>query len=113
MPTVANTLKDIQDQFRYHLSGMQHVAAAYCTVQLWPPKLRIWTLLDVRDEETDRALAIAERKLRDSFDKVMFDFSTTHLNGREPMQFIPEGAVLIVARHPAVAAYFSRAVSAA
>ena len=113
MPTVANTLKDIQDDFRYRLSDLTLVVAAYCTVQFSPPKVRIWTLLETRDEPTERTLVIAERKLRDSFPMVPFDFNTLHLNGRNPIQFIPEGALPIACRHPLVAAHFARAASAA
>ena len=113
MATMATPLKDIQHQFRYELSGLPAVVASYCTVQFAPLRVRVWTLLDARHEDTERALAIAERKLRDSFTMVTFDFNTTHLRDRDPVQFIPEGALNILARHSAVAEHFSRAVSAA
>ena len=94
---MALSLADILDQFRYDVDKLPGLVAAYCTVTFEPapPTVQMWTLLSRRDPDVDRRLASAERRLLESFPRVRFDFTTTHLTGRDPRQFIPEGAIEI------------------
>ncbi|MGH7323346.1 MAG: hypothetical protein ACREJ9_01725 [Candidatus Rokuibacteriota bacterium] len=95
MAAVATTLKDLQDQFKHDVASLEHLVAAYFTVEMDPPKVHVWTLLDARDEFTADEIARAEHKLVAAFPGVGFDFTTVHLRGRDPMQFIPDAAVLV------------------
>ena len=111
----------IQYRFRYDLEPLKPVVAAYFTVRLDPPKIHVWTLLDVRHETTENALARAEYNLMTSLrrgiwvealaDYVIFDFdfTTIHLRDRDPRQFIPEGARPIKISHADVLQYFEEA----
>lgn len=114
MPCVAATLKEIRDQFRLQISDLRRLLATYCTVEMaTPATMRIWTILDGREEETEEALARAEINLAETFPQVLFDFTTIHLRGRDPIQFIPDGAVAIQIRDDRVLAHFERALTAA
>jgi hypothetical protein len=112
MRIVATRLGDVLDDFSYHLADLRHVVAAYCTVEMDPPKIHIWTLLDARDDVTEEALADVEHKLTQSFRQVVFDFTSIHLRDRSPAEFIPEGATPIVIRHPEVLKAFQAALVA-
>jgi hypothetical protein len=91
---MAANLGDILTQFGYDLRAVEHLVSAYCTVQLeQPPKVRLWTLLSERDEVSEQRLAAAEVRLVESFPMVAFDFSTTHLRGRDARHFVPEKAI--------------------
>ncbi len=111
MQIVASRLGDVIDEFAQHIADVPRVVAAYCTVEMDPPKIHIWTLLDAREEVTEETLAGAEQKLSQSFPQVAFDFTTIHLRDRGPAQFIPEGATPIVIRHPEVLKVFQQALA--
>ena len=99
---MAVSLNDILSQFRYDLAALPGVVSAYCTFRIEPtPKVHLWTILERRDEDTERRLAAAERRVVESFPRVPFDFTTTHLQGRDPIQFVPEGAIEVILRPPA------------
>jgi hypothetical protein len=110
MGTVATTLRDVQDQLRYQLSELPHVVAAYLTVDMSPAKIHVWTLLDARDEQSEEALAKAELGLLTSFRMVQFDFTTVHLQNRDPREFIPEGAHAVLSRRADVDGVFQDAI---
>ncbi len=112
MPVAVANLKDVMDEFRLHIAALEHITAAYCTVDVSPPKVHVWTLLDARDDQTEDELARAEYKLSRSFSQVDFDFTTIHLRGRSPEQFIPEGAWPIHIRDRHVLQHFQRALAA-
>lgn len=112
MRTMATRLGDVVDEFAYHIADLRHVVAAYCTVEMDPPKIHIWTLLDAREETTEEALADAEHKLTRSFPEVAFDFTTVHLRGRNPAEFIPDGATPIVTKDPEVLKAFQQVLLA-
>ncbi len=102
---MALTLGDILDQFRLDVEALPDLVpalvGAYCTYSITPvAKVQIWTLLNRRDLTIERRLAGAERRLRVSFPQVRFDFTTIHLNGRDPRQFVPEGAIKIKVADP-------------
>lgn len=109
---MATRLKDVGDQFYVDIVDLKHVVAAYLTVQMEPPCIHVWTLLDTRDRETQRRLAQSELRLAQSFSPIDFDFSTIHLQDREPRQFVPEGAYPVKIQHPAIRAHFTEAVAA-
>ena len=110
--TVATNLKDIEDQLRFDLGPLAHVVAGYLTIRMDPPQLRLWTLLDTRDEPTEVALAAAECRLMEAFRGIGFDFTTVHLRGRDPRQFIPEGAYPVKVTHPVALRFFQDAIAA-
>jgi hypothetical protein len=87
-----DTLRRVRNAFRRTLVGLEHLLAAYFSVQMEPLRIHAWTLLDARDEETERRIAEAERMLIRSFPDIGFDFTTVHLQGRDPRQFIPQRA---------------------
>jgi hypothetical protein len=89
MRTVATTLKDIGDQLSFDIAGLKPVVAAYLTLQLEPLRVHAWALLDRRDRDAEAALARSELRLTESFGAINFDFTTVHLQGRDPGQFIP------------------------
>lgn len=102
---MALTLGDILDQFRFDVEALPDLlpalVGAFCTYSIAPvAKIQIWTLLNRRDLSIERQLAAAERRLRVSFSQVRCDFTTIHLNGREPKQFLPEGAIKIKVADP-------------
>jgi hypothetical protein len=109
---VGATVQDLRDQLLFDFNDLNHVVAAYFTIQLEPLKVHVWTLLDTRDESTEQALAIGERKLMQSFNGIDFDFTTVHLRGREPVQFVPEGAIPIKLSDPDVYRFFQDALRA-
>jgi len=112
-PTVGATYKDIYDQLHFHLAPLKDVAASFLTISINPPNVHVWTLLHGRDERTDAALAGAELKLMTSFSTVDFDFTTVHLQKkRDPLEFVPEGAVPVIARDPTVLSHFLGLLSA-
>ena len=106
------TLKDVRDQFGNDLADLWHVIAAYCTAEMRPARIHVWTLLDTRDDATEDALARAEHRLMTSFGDVDFDFTTIHLRGRDPVHFIPEGAYPITIRDARVLRFFENALRA-
>jgi hypothetical protein len=110
MPTMAANLKDVLDEFKVHVTGLDRIVAAYATVELNPPKIHIWTLLDERDDATEDELARAEHKVLTSFPQIAFDFTTIHLRGRDPVQFLPEAAYPIRIRNEAVLKFFQKAL---
>ena len=112
MQDVANTLSDIRDQLRFDLGSLKLVTAAFVTITMGPPKVHVWTLVERRDEDSETQLVRAERRLMTSFPNVGFDFSTIHLRGRDPIQFIPEGAVPVKITDQRAREYFIRAATA-
>lgn len=93
---MAANLGDLLSQFAYELQSVKGLVSSYCTVQLERPmEVRLWTLLAERDEPSEERLAAAELRIVQSFPMVQFDFSTTHLQGRDPKQFVPAGAIPI------------------
>ena len=48
----------------------------------------------------------------ETFRGIGFDFTTVHLQGRDPRQFIPEGAYPVKVTHPAVLQFFHDAITA-
>ena len=84
--------------------------AAYATVELTPAMVHIWTLLDERDDATEDELARAEHRVVRSFPQVAFDFTTIHLRGRDPIQFLPRAAYPIRVRDDAVLQFFQKAL---
>lgn len=92
MRTVATTLRDIGDQLSYDIDQLKPVVAAYLTLQLDPVRVQVWALLDTRNRDVEAALARSELRLIESFGAIEFDFTTVHLQGREPGQFIPADA---------------------
>ena len=112
MRTVGTRLKDIEDHLRFELGPLAPVVAAYLTVGLDPSQVHLWTLLDARDEATEAALAAAECRLMETFRGIGFDFTTMHLRGRDPRQFIPEGAYPVKATHPVALRFFQDAIAA-
>ncbi|MBI2219429.1 MAG: hypothetical protein HYU51_19290 [Candidatus Rokubacteria bacterium] len=75
-----------------------------------PAKVHVWTLLDARDEATEDRLAEAELKLMASFPEVKFDFTSVHLMGRDPLQFIPQSADVVIARRDDLRSHFHEAL---
>lgn len=110
MSTVGTTYKDVSDQLRFYLGPLKHVIAAYLTISMNPVQVQVWTLLDARDEHTDDELARAEIKLMTSF-PVAFDFTTVHLQGRNPVEFIAEGALPVIVRDRSVRNHFVELLS--
>lgn len=108
---VATNLKDVTDQFRYELDPLDEVLGAYLTIRLDPVKLHVWTLLAQRQDSAETAIAEAESRLVSSFPTVAFDFTTVHLRGRDPAQFIPEGAIPIKVSDPEVFRAFRDALT--
>jgi hypothetical protein len=93
------SLHDILSQFEYDLVRFSDKITAFCTVDMdRPPKVHLWTLLDHRNEEIEHSITLAERRIRHTFPQVEFDFTTVHLLGRDPLQFIPEGAISVFKR---------------
>ena len=61
-------------------------------------RLHLWTLLDSRDEPTERRLVRIESEIEHQFaDDVDFAFTTIHLRGRDPRALIPDDALLVKA----------------
>ena len=99
-------VSDIKQEFGVRVSNLTHVTAAYLTAQYEPLRVHVWTLLDAREENTEVALVKAESRLASAFPDVSFDFSTVHLRGRDPLQFIPEGAIAVKVADSAVERFF-------
>jgi len=112
MKAVATTLKDVQDHLAFDLARLPHVVGAFLTVRLEPKQLHVWTLLDQRDPATERALAVAEDQLATTFSSIPFDFTSVHLQGRDPQQFVPEGAHPVKLSDPRVLRFFQDAIAA-
>lgn len=110
MRTVATRLKDVGDQLYVDIAGLKHVVGAYLTLSLDPLKIHVWTLLDERNAVTEQQLTRSELKLADSFKSIEFDFTRTHLQDRNPRQFIPDGAYLIKSTDPRITEHFTEAV---
>lgn len=109
---MATTLKDVQDHLAFDLAGLPHVVGAFLTVCLEPKQLQVWTLLDQRDPATEQALAMAEGRLATTFSSILFDFTSVHLQGRDPQQFVPEGAHPVKLDDPRVLRFFQDAIAA-
>lgn len=59
-------------------------------------RMHFWTLLDEYDEPTERRLVRVESDVERQFaDDVDFVFTTIHLQGRSPWDFIPRDALLV------------------
>jgi hypothetical protein len=110
MRTMATRLKDVGDRLHIDTARLAHVAAAYLTLSLEPTQIHVWTLLDTRDAATESELTRSELRLAKSFDSIDFDFTRIHLQGRDPRQFIPEGAYLVKSMLRSVTEHFTEAV---
>lgn len=107
MRIVATTLKDIGDQLAFDIAHLEPVVAAYLTLQLDPLRIHAWALLEGRDRDAEAALARSELRLMRSFGTIKFDFTTIHLQGREPGQFIPADAYPVKVTNPDVEKHFT------
>ena len=109
LPEEKDRVADLGDQLSFDLSGLKPVVAAFLTVRLDTRLgVHVWALLDTRDEATEQRLAEAERRLLTFFPEIVFDFSTIHLRGRDPLQFIPAAARPVKVEDPRIAAHFIR-----
>jgi hypothetical protein len=60
------------------------------------PRVELWFLLSERNRSAEAALAALKLSLLDQFGELFeYDFTTVHLQGRDPREFIPDDAVLI------------------
>ena len=112
MIAVANNLADLRDQLRFDLADQKLIVATYLTISMSPPKIHVWSLVEERDEKTEAQIAAAERRLVTCFPGLAFDFSLIHLRGRDPSQFIPEGAYPVMFSGLKVYRHFYRASTA-
>lgn len=112
MPAVGLKYSDIHDHLRVHLAPIRNLRAAYLTIVMQPLKVHLWTLLDVRDDESERQLTKAECGVMLAFPDIRFDFTPVHLAGRDPRQFIPEAAVPLIIRDRDVLKHFQEVLSA-
>ena len=110
MQAVATRLKDVGDQLYVDIAELPHIVAAFLTVTIDPPKIHVWTLLDERDPSNERRLTQSELRLLESFGPIDFDFTRIHLQGRDPRQFIPEGAYPVKCTDPLVLQHFTDTV---
>jgi hypothetical protein len=73
-------------------------AARYRTFGSWEPgnQLQIGILLDDRDEEIEAGLATLKAHFLSRFHGFFdLDFTTIHLQGRHPEEFVPAGALYL------------------
>lgn len=113
MRSVAATYKDVADQLRIDLESLTYVCAAFLTITLKPVKVHVWTLVPRPAMEVEeRALTRAEFRLIQVFPDVHFDFTTIELEGRDPVQFIPQGAIPIIIRDAAIRKHFEESMFA-
>ncbi len=90
------TAIDVAREFQVRLNKLEHVVAV-AFVEYLPARsqLRLTTLLHTDDPEAERQLAQAELDIEDAFREFPLEFSTVHLRGRDPKEFIPDGAFVI------------------
>jgi hypothetical protein len=87
----------LQDRLARELRELPAVRAAYLTLDdSRRRRVHFWTLLDQYDEPTERRLVRLESDVEHQFaDEVDFAFTTIHLKGRDPQDFIPPGALIV------------------
>jgi hypothetical protein len=100
MLEMSDTVIDVAREFRAHVAGLKNVRAAFLTYAQNSNRVSLSTLLDDFDEDTERDLARIELNLERSFREFRFEFETIHLTGREPRDFIPDDALVVVGTPP-------------
>lgn len=87
----------LQERLVRELGEMPAVRAAYLTSDDGRRRrMHFWTLLDQYDEPTERRLVRLESDVEHQFaDDFDFAFTTIHLKGRIPWDFIPPGALIV------------------
>ena len=87
----------LQDKLARELGELPAVRAAYLTSDDGRHRrIHFWTLLDHYDEPTERRLVRLESDVEHQFAQdVDFAFTTIHLKGRDPWDFIPQGALIV------------------
>lgn len=99
MQTVAATVIDVAREFQAKLQKVAPILAA-AFVEYIPQRSQVLlsTLIDAEDPKAESTLAQIELELEDSFKEFSMDFSTTHLRGRDPKDFIPADAFVVYRR---------------
>ena len=87
----------LHDKLARELQELPAVRAAYFTSGGGRRHgMHFWTLLDQYDEPTERRLVRLESDVEHQFaEEVDFAFSTIHLKGRDPWDFIPQDALIV------------------
>jgi hypothetical protein len=103
MQAMAATLIDVAREFRGHLQGLPPIlAAAFIESRPRTGVLSLVTLVEHDNAEAERQLAHLEMRLESAFQEFSMEFSTIHLRGRSPDEFIPKDALVILdTRQPA------------
>lgn len=101
MHTVGASVVEIGNQFLYQVTQLPPVVAAFVEYDSRRNQITLSTLLDKDDPDIEQELARIELALEQRFEDYPFDFSTVHLRGRNPEQFIPNDAALTF-RRPAL-----------
>ena len=87
----------LQDKLARELEELPAVRAAYLTSgQGRSTRVHLWTFLEKYDEPTERRLVRLESDVEHQFaDDHDFAFTTIHLHGRDPRQFVPPDAIVL------------------
>ena len=97
MPAVGYTPIDVAREFQHRVAKLEPVVAAFLQYDQRGNRLTVTTLMENFDHAAEDQLASVEVFLNHTFEDYAFDFSTIHLQGRDPSQFMPaEGGSLMV-----------------
>ena len=87
----------LQDKLVRELGELPAIRAAYFTSdERRRHRMHFWTLLNEYDEPTERRLVQLESDVEHEFaEDFDFAFTTIHLRGRDPWDFIPQDALIV------------------
>ena len=99
MQAMGATTIDVAREFQGHLAKLPPIVVA-AFIQNLPRAgvLSFVTLVDADDAGAERELASMEMDLEAAFQEHAMEFSTIHLRGRSPSEFIPKDAFVIYRR---------------
>ena len=91
------SLEALQGKLAREVGDLAAIRAAFLTSEnRQRPRMHLWTLLDQYDEPTERRLVRLESDIEHQFaEEIDFAFTTIHLQGRDPWDFIPRDALIV------------------
>jgi hypothetical protein len=94
LPDISNSVEDsLASCFARLLPSDPHIEAIYCSFE--GSILRVWTVIDAPDFETERPIYEAQLRFMETFPDVECDFSVIYRFGKRLADLRPQGAMLL------------------
>ena len=96
---MGSTVMDVAREFQMRLPKFgEMIAVAFVEYVPRHNQLRLTILIDRENPDEESNLVQLEMDVEEAFPEISMDFSTIHLRGRDPDEFIPEDAFVVLKR---------------